>query len=122
MNTRKMLAIALVVASTQVLGACASLAQLQSGDGFIADVGTQQVRLCFRSGVSPSPGQEVRFVANANTPRASYKSMWPEGKARISAVGNDGCATAIVLNGRPHREDDVHLLSSAQRDNGSSRE
>jgi len=109
MNTRKILAIAMVIVSTQWLGACAGVVRAQPGDGFVADVGTQQLRLCFRSGISPQPGQQVSYVGNASTPKPGYKSMRPEGTALVTAVGADGCVMATVLTGTPHRGDDVTM-------------
>jgi hypothetical protein len=119
MNTRKILTIAMVVASTQWL-ACAGMVHAQPGEGFVADVSTQQLRLCFRSGVAPQPGQQVSYVSNASTPKPGYKSMRPVGTALVTAVGADGCVMATALTGTPHRGDDVtvsgvrkNLLSSS---------
>ena len=102
---------AVAIASLSMVSACASFKQTQPSAGYIAEVGTSQVRLCFRSGISPSPGQEVQFMSNAQTPRPSFRSARPVGVARITAAGADGCVLATVLNGTAQRNDDVNLPS-----------
>jgi uncharacterized protein YceK len=120
-NLTLTIAVGISIASTLLLSACASIAQAQPSAGYIAEVDTSQVRVCFRSGVSPPAGQEVYFVSNAQTPRSSYRSMRAVGAARIIAAGSDGCATAIALTGKPRTDDDVYL-SGVQPDDRTTTE
>jgi hypothetical protein len=107
--------IATAIAFASLLSACASLVPTESGAGYIAEVDPAQVRICFRSGVLPGPGQEVHFISDAHTARPSYRSMRAIGAARIETMASDGCAKAVALTGVPQLGDEVYF-SNAHRD------
>lgn len=100
----------ITTAAALLLSSACSTLTTSKNVGSVADATVTDLRLCFRSGAIPPPGQEVqimrRELVGSGKPPANYLAR-QVGTARITAAASDSCVAAVMVDGKARPNDQV---------------